>query len=401
MIERLFIRLGNTYEQPCSWLVWSAQEQEIIASGELANAGELGSLTERAGNRPVDVLVCSSALAMTQVTLPEKGQRQALKALPFMLEEELVDNVEQMHFVVGEREGEQLNVVAVSHEQMTLWLEWLQQAQLQPRVIVPDCLALPQVADCQWSAMQFGADCLLRTSSGGGHSIPMDWLAVVLPKLADGLDDPIRVATFTQLALPCRQHDITMAEQTLDLPMLVLARGVAECRVNLLSGRYQPKREYSRHLLLWRNAAIAAGIVLVLALVNKGLDIHQLGQQSAALKSQSEQIYRQAVPGSRRIVNLRTQLKSELNKLQGQGSGGEMFTMLDKLAPAFAKVPALKPDSLRFDGNRSELRMQVTAKNYAEIETFRELAGKQFNVSAGAMNSKHDAVTSTLTLRSL
>lgn len=397
MIERLFIHLGSAYEQPCSWLVWSEQEQEIIASGELANAGELSSLTERAGNRPVEVLVSSAALAMTQVTLPEKGQRQALKALPFMLEEQLVDNVEQMHFVVGAREGEQLNVVAVTHEQMQNWLEWLTEAGLKARVIVPDCLALP-LADCQWAAMMFGRELLLRTSVGSGQSIPADWSEVIVPRLLPtGGDEQVSVATYTSMTIPGTQ----VHEQPLELPLQVLAKGLSQAGINLLSGVYKPKRELSKHLTLWRNAAIAAGIVVVLALANKGINIYRMDAQIAELKAQTESIYRKAVPGSSRIVNLRSQMKSELGKLQGQGGGDRLFAMLVSLEGSFNQVPELRPDSLRFDSNRGELRMQVSAKSYGQIEKFRELAGKDFDVSAGAMNSSDDQVTSTLTLRSL
>ncbi|MGS0730506.1 type II secretion system protein GspL, partial [Shewanella sp. 0m-11] len=96
MSERLFIRLGQTAEQPCSWLVWSEQEQEIIGSGELSDASALSTLTERAGNRAVDVLVPASSITLTQVELPEKSQRQAVKALPFMLEENLAQNVDEL-----------------------------------------------------------------------------------------------------------------------------------------------------------------------------------------------------------------------------------------------------------------------------------------------------------------
>lgn len=167
MSERLFIRLGRNTEQACSWLVWSEQEQEIIASGELANAQGLATLTERAGNRPIDVLVPASAMTLTSVNLPEKGQRQALKALPFMLEEMLADDVDAMHFTVGPRNGDALSVVAVAHEQMQTWLNCLTEAGLKVKRIVPDCLALP-LQECQWAAMRFGNELLLRTGSGTG-----------------------------------------------------------------------------------------------------------------------------------------------------------------------------------------------------------------------------------------
>ncbi|MBT1446084.1 type II secretion system protein GspL [Shewanella sp. JM162201] len=395
MSERLFIRLGAKAQDSCAWLIWSEQEQEIIASGELPGADSLASLTERAGNRPVDVLVPASSLALTAIQLPEKGQRQALKALPFMLEENLAQDVDDMHFVVGNRDGEALPVAAVAHEQMQTWLGWLEQAGLKARKLVPDCLALP-LESCEWAAMLMGGELLLRTGKGTGHNLPSEWLPVTLPMLLDSKGAAPTIASYNEMSIPGAE----VKQQPLDLPMLVLARGVLQAPMNLLTGVYKPRRELSKHLLQWKSAAIVVAVALLLALVNKGLTIYQVGSQAEALKAQSEAIYRQVVPGASRIVNLRSQLDSELKKLSGSGSGSEFFVMLQTLKTSFAAVPELKPNSLRFDSARSEIRMQITAKNYAEVEKFKELVAKDFEVDAGAMNNAEDAVTSTLTLRS-
>ncbi|WP_110458309.1 type II secretion system protein GspL [Shewanella algidipiscicola] len=400
MSERLFIRLGRSQEQRCNWLVWSEQEQEIIASGDLPDAHALSTLTERAGNRPVDILVPASAITLTSVRLPEKGQRQAIKALPFMLEENLAENVDKLHFVTGPRDGESLSVAVVAHEQMQNWLSWLSEAGIKARQIVPDCLALP-LQECQWAAMQFGSDYLLRTGAGHGACLDATWFNATLPQFvakAAGettASSPLTVAGYSELSIDGAQ----IQPQPLDLPMLVLAKGILHAPLNLLSGSYTPKREYGKHLLLWRNSAIVIVIALVLALVNKGLSIHQMNVEREQLQAQSSAIFNQVV-GSSRVVNIRSQMDSKLRSLQGSGDGTAFFTMLDGLSAAFAKVPQLKPTSLRFDSGRNELRMQISAKSYAQIEEFKTLVAKQFKVDSGAMNSGEDEVTSTLTLRS-
>lgn len=401
MSERLFIRLGKTSEQPCSWLVWSEQEQEIIASGELSDAASLSSLTERAGNRPIDVLVPAANMTLTTIVLPEKGQRQALKALPYMLEETLATNVDNMHFVVGPREGEQLNVAAVAHEQMQTWLEWLHQAGLKVKRIVPDCLALP-LDQCRWAAMDVGNEYLIRTSEGGGISLPKAWSAMALPQLlsqaVQGSDDPepIRMASYSD---DIHFAGVQIESKPLDLPMMVLAKGILNAPINLLSGIYKPKSEYSKQLLTWKNAAIVIILAIVLALVNKGLAIHQLNNRTAALQAQSEVIFHQSLPSVSRIVNMRSQMDSQLRSMQGQGGGAVFFEMLNGLKSAFSKVPELKPTTMRYDANRNELRMQVTAKTYAQIDTFKEFVAKDYQLDGGALNSNEDSVTSTLTLR--
>ncbi|MDO6640569.1 type II secretion system protein GspL [Shewanella sp. 5_MG-2023] len=398
MSERLFIRLGKTSTSPCSWLVWSEQEQEIIASGELSDAASLTSLTERAGNRPVDVLVPAASMTLTQIALPEKNQRQALKALPFMLEETIASDVETMHFVVGPRDGEQLNVAAVAHEQMQNWLSWLLDAGIKVKSIVPDCLALP-LDQCCWAALDMGDELLLRTGEGSGVSLPKTWLDFALPELLSrrsDADSALKIAAYSEDLV------FTNAEveaKPLDIPMMVLAKGILQAPINLLSGVYQPKREYSKHLMLWKNAAIVAVIAIVLGLVNKGLTIHQLNQQTAEIKQQSEAIFKRVSPGVNRIVNIRSQLDSQLRSLKGQGGGAAFFDMLDGLKESFQKVPDLKPNSIRFDASRNELRMQVTAKSYDHVDKFKQLVEARYEFDMGAINSGDNEVNTTITLK--
>lgn len=394
MSERLFIRLGSNIDEPCAWLVWSEQEQEIIASGELADARALSTLSERAGNRPVDVLVAGDALSLTTVTLPEKGQRQALKALPFMLEDSLAQNVDELHFVPGPRDGDTLHVAVVAHALVQEWLSWLQDAGLKPRKLVPDCLALP-LLEMDWALMEFNGQMLLRRGIADGISVSRDWFDMLFPSLLEQRETPPTIACYS----PFVADKADCQQQPLELPLLVLAKGYLDAPFNLLCGRYTPKREYSKQLLPWKKVAVIAVLALVLGLVNKGLNIYRLNSQTAELQAQTETIYR-TVAGNSRIVNVRSQMDSLLRSLQGQGAGGELFTMLGSLQQAFKQVPDLKPNNLRFDGSRNEIRMQVTAKDYAQIEKFKGLAGDRFQLDAGAMNSIEGAVTSTLTLRS-
>jgi general secretion pathway protein L len=71
--------------------------------------------------------------------------------------------------------------------------------------------------------------------------------------------------------------------------------------------------------------------------------------------------------------------------------------MLAKLQPAFAKVPALKPDTLKFDGKRQELRIQASAKDYQAFEQF-SLALADFNVKQGSQSNQGDQVTGSFSI---
>ena len=64
MAETLYIRIGSQAKDVIHWLISSANDQDIIASGKLGNANELSQLSEKAQQRAVTVLVPSCDLVL-------------------------------------------------------------------------------------------------------------------------------------------------------------------------------------------------------------------------------------------------------------------------------------------------------------------------------------------------
>ncbi|HGY0993763.1 TPA: GspL family type II secretion system protein ExeL [Aeromonas salmonicida subsp. pectinolytica] len=390
MSESLVIRLGTNAQQPVEWLVWSAKEEEIIASGTLASAHALGELCERAGGRPVVTLVPGSDLIFRRVSLPGKYSRQAAAALPYLLEEQIASDVDELHLVVLGHEGHDVDLMAVDKEKMQTWLGWLEAAGLKSQQLLPDVLALPQAAD-GWSALQLGKEWLLRQGPCQGIVADEPLLAMLLAVEAE----PVTIHSHTPVP-PIPTANWQAADP--ELPMLLLAKGALNCQANLLQGPYRPQTEYSRYWLQWRKVAVVAGLLLLVALTQRGVHLYQLAEQDKALKAEIRQVYTRIFPGETRIVNVRSQMAQHL-KLLGQTPQDGVLLLLTELAPTFAEVPGLKPQVLRFDAARGELRLQVTAPGFTEIERFRELAGKRFEVQQGEVRSTEGKVEGALVLK--
>ncbi|ARW84983.1 GspL family type II secretion system protein ExeL [Aeromonas salmonicida] len=390
MSESLVIRLGTNAQQPVEWLVWSAKEEEIIASGTLASAHALGELRERAGGRPVVTLVPGSDLIFRRVSLPGKYSRQAAAALPYLLEEQIASDVDELHLVVLAHEGHDVDLMAVDKEKMQTWLGWLEAAGLKSQQLLPDVLALPQAAD-GWSALQLGKEWLLRQGPCQGIVADEPLLAMLLAVEAE----PVTIHSHTPVP-PIPTANWQAADP--ELPMLLLAKGALNCQANLLQGLYRPQTEYSRYWLQWRKVAVVAGLLLLVALTQRGVHLYQLAEQDKALKAEIRQVYTRIFPGETRIVNVRSQMAQHL-KLLGQTPQDGVLLLLTELAPTFAEVPGLKPQVLRFDAARGELRLQVTAPGFTEIERFRELAGKRFEVQQGEVRSTEGKVEGALVLK--
>ena len=100
-MEQLVIRLGSQLDESVHWLVWSGEQNEIIASGELPDASELSTLRDRAGNRPIIALIPGSDVLLNQLALPAKAGHKALSAIPYMMEDDVSTDIDSAFFALG------------------------------------------------------------------------------------------------------------------------------------------------------------------------------------------------------------------------------------------------------------------------------------------------------------
>ncbi|WP_409421772.1 type II secretion system protein GspL [Pseudaeromonas sp. ZJS20] len=391
MSEIVVIRLGSQVRDPIPWLVWDPAGDEVIASGVLPGAAHLNQLHQRAGGRPLHVLVSAADLAFRQVTVPGRLTRQSLKALPYLLEEELGSDVESLHLVLLGQQGQQVDLVAVEQGRMAMWLDWLEEAGLQPRSLLPDVLCLPWQAE-RWSALPLAGQWLFRNGPCTGMVVEPAWLDPLL----------VRIEPAPTIACYGPVPEGAPGEWQAEPPVLamqLLAAGVLGNSANLLTGTHRRQPEWTRLWQPWRKVAIAAGVCLLAVLANLGSERWQLAQQEQALKAQIDGVYRQLFPEDKRLINPRSQLKQHLAVLEGVAGQQGLLQMLQQLHPVLAKLPDLRPQTLRYDGKQQELRMQMSAAGYDSFDRFRSLVADNFDVKPSEMRSEGNRVTGTLILR--
>ncbi|MCY7295664.1 type II secretion system protein GspL [Alteromonas sp. a30] len=397
-MEQLVIRLGSQIQEPVNWLVWSAEQNEIIASGVLPDASELSTLRDRAGNRSIIALVPGSDVLLKQITLPAKVGSKALAAIPFMLEDDVTTDIESTYFAIGGREGELQNIAVVQKEKMHFWIDTMNEAGLSCSRLVPDVLALPHVEGA-WTAMMLGNEILLRQSHWQGVQGEVSWMIPAIAHLTKHQEEKVVIQNLTELEIPAipnteLQPDISA------LPMEVLAKGAMASSFNLLQGEFRPKQNTNGGFKKWRLAAILAGVSLLATLADKGWQASHYSSESNALKAEIQEEFRRAFPEVRRIVSVRKQMNQKMQVLEGSSGGTSMLVMLSQLSPAFSSSK-VKPQTIRFDRNRAEIRLQAVASNFESLEKFKTLAEQQgFEVQQGAINNRDDLVMGSLIIRS-
>lgn len=422
MAEILYIRLGSQIQDEISWLIFSTAEQEIIASGELANTEQLSELTEKAQQRTVKVFVPGGDVLLKRLAVPTKSQRAMRSAVPYMLEDELAQDVDQLFFAyanfANDHDDNNCFVAVVERAQMQLWQSWLADADIQTKTIQPDVLAMPY-ADGQWSAIALqGASVssdvtqiVVRQGEWQGFTLDSEaWQFalqhVMVKPQNDSAHEQQTITINAYSDLPnlneiSSQDGLTINKAQEELPLALFAQHCHKSKFNLLQGEFKVKENRSKNVNNWLWAAGLAACALLLNVGYKSAQLWQLSTQQEHVEAQIIARYKLVFPNAKkvRIGTIKSQLNRKISQLGGTNDQEGFLTMLSKVQPAFAKVPMLKPESLKFDGKRQELRLQAIADDYQHFERFKSaLSAADLAVKQGAQNNQGEKVTGSFSI---
>lgn len=397
MRETLFVRLGSHPSHQVMWMVWSEQEQEVIASGVLPHADELATLEDRVAGRRLIALVPGSDVTVHRVSLPAKAQKQALKALPFLVEEHIAEEIDHIHLTLLAQEGQSADIMAVKHSQMAQWTDALKQAGLTPTRMLPDWLALPYHNE-QVHAVQLGEQWLFRTQPAHGFALDdaeIDhWLPLVMGELE---------ANTVVAHTPLHIEGGNVEQQLDELPLMALTEGALTATANLLHSGYAIKRKRQHKFRVWYNVAIVAAVALVLYFVNGVVELNQLQAQKQQVQAEIVATYQHAFPREKNVkaTRIRAILKQKLAAVGGgQAQQQSMLVAFEHMLPAFTQISSLDISSLHYRHDKHEIRLQAMAASFDDYEKLKTLLDKHFTVELGALNTVQNKVRGEIVLRS-
>jgi len=424
MAEKLYIRLGSNAHSTVQWLIFNDVQEGIIASGELAQASELIQLTEKAKSREVVTFVPASDLVLKSLKVPSKSVKAMRLAVPYMLEDELAQDVEELFFAYSDitvsNSDDNCFVAVVEHAQLELWQSWLIDAGIHCKKILPDILAMPQPsAENTSSAIVLGEQVLVRYGQWQGSAVDINTWTLISQSLAKSIDNNASTeersdglsgeqkSVFTLDAystLPESSADLSINAMPEELPLALLAATLSQDKTqkfNLLQGEFKIKEQRSPAITSWLWAASFAAVALLLNVGIKGAELFQLNSKQVQLEQQIVTTYKKAFPNTKRVrlSTLRSQLKGKLADVGGGSIDSGFLAMLSQIQPALAAVPEIRPQTLKFDGKRNEIRMQALASDYQYFDKLKIALEKyELVVSQGAQNKQGEQISGSFTI---
>lgn len=414
-------------------------------SGEIAGQQELSSITQYAKGRHVTVVANSADVRLIKHELDLKPNRQLLNALPFMLEDELAEDIDNLHFTIESTGFDKTtqkhfaNVAIISKKVLANWLDVLLEHDISTAKIIPEVLCMPVV---QWQGdtdndnasdkesnkesdtvndaegsdattsssstkiqiMAIDDGFLCREGQWQGAFVEQAWLSLYLQQKSD-----CEFLSYTpvpsELAAVVADNDrnVTVAQQELELPMLLLAKGANQSNLNLLQGDFAPKKQVSKSWLLWRPVVYLGVFLLVISFVLNIANWQQKQQQLAAAKTELGAAYKAAFPQEKLRINLlRRQLENKVKALGGSADSArfDFIPVMEQLTPVLKTYSNVELENIRFDGKRSEVRLEVIAPSFQDFEKVRvALTNLGYEVKQGAVKNEGEVVTGSFSIQ--
>ncbi len=373
MAEFLVIRLG---ERPRDGVEWIAVGDDGTRRSDVGT-GNLSDALLAIAERPVIVLVPGTEVVTSFLAIPVKGAR-LLAALPYALEDQLADDVDNLHFAPGRRgDNGRLPVAVVARPQMQAWLDLLESAGIKPARLIPENHGLARIPNTL--AMLVTDDAVMFNDGAETEFMipglsPADALATtgILGAAAADPAAPRHLLVYCDAGLADRyESDWAALRQELDgvdvnlLPEGILPRlavtVASGAGINLLQGPYGDKVHLGASLRPWRYAAaLLCGLVIV-GLASKGADYHRLSTEQDELQAQFSAEYRQLRPGDDREIVDPVGTLNSLRRSQGTAAAGPQVFLpsLLSLAAAVAESDAVQVEAVSYRAGVVDVRLNA------------------------------------------
>jgi general secretion pathway protein L len=391
MAQSLLLRLPPPGQEETEWLTLddSGAPTPTRQRGPLT----LASAVWRSGR--VVVLAPATQILLAEPELPPGGGAKLAKAVPFALEEQLTEDVDQLSFAIGQRrDNGRTPVAVVSRPVLQAWLSDLSAAGLEPQSIYADIALMPEnpgqtvlwlenerLAVRRPGALPFAVELSPVKEAlvvAGIIADPLEVNAEPKPKenaiLYVTREDWMR--TQDEFESLVQDFESLKVQLLADGPLPWLARGIgAADAVNLLQGEFSRTADYGARWRQWRVAAILAVALLVVHVAAQALQIRHAKQESALLDGEIAQVFTFAMPADAK-TDPRRQMQSRLERIRKSGSGPQYFLhALQTLSGALAVTPKTTINALSYRDN--SIDMTVNTPSLGVLSQFSQVVGKE------------------------
>ncbi|MDP9064416.1 MAG: type II secretion system protein GspL [Pseudomonadota bacterium] len=381
MAHKLLLRLPPPGSEDAEWL----SIDEAGSSAKARQRGPLDLAAAIARSAQVLVIAPSTQILLTEPQLPPGSGAKLARAVPFALEEQLTEDIDQLVFALGKRQRSGATPVAVvSRPVLQSWLSALRAASIEALALYPDISLMPANPGQTVLWLEKGRLSVRRPDKLPFlvELTPVSDALVVAGVIADPLADIPEHHVAENAVLYVTREDwgdvqgeveslrdqfASLSIQILaDGPLPWLARGLAAGdAVNLLQGEFAQTVDYGMRWRRWRTPALLGAGLLLAHVAAEAIQLRQARHETAALDAQIAEVFASAMP-SAEMHEPRRQMQARLERIRHSGPGPQHFLRtLQALGTALGASPKTRIDSMSY--RQDTLDMKVSSPSLAAL----------------------------------
>lgn len=350
-------------------------------------------------SRQIIVLIPTREVLITTTTLKTHNTRQLAQALPFALEEQLMSDPEEQHYVWSSLNSEEgLHQVAIiEHKRMQQWLDFLHHNGIAPTALLPDIAALPFSEGYQTAWLTEQGLWVRHNALSGYYTSASTWRLQVSHWLTQGTEEQplhLRVLEDTPY-LPNTNQLVITYDTSEQVQQLQQADIQSALPLNLIKGfKTQAHSQLSHLWQQWRGVAWASVATALIALTLQALEIRKLQNEITSLETQNIAQFKALFPQTGEIdpaLSLNSLIQSELKKLQGNNTNLKQIPSALTLLKTLAQVLPQQPITVQtLNWNQNKLTIRFTSESTAVIPELEKALSTALNREV-SINYQRDA----------
>jgi general secretion pathway protein L len=323
--------------------------------------------------------------------VPGRNRSRAKTAIPYALEEGLVEDVSAYHFVSGRPDANDVYpTVVVLRSFMDRLMLRLNEAGIQAARVLSEVQLLDEEV---WTVLVDGERALVRLGVTSGFSTELDALPLLLQAAREesqtdsGEDVPL--AFYGDGQAVAELSGYAVQPRPVDSAISVLATGITRGGLNLLQSDYRRGTQMRRVLRHYRLSAALVAVLLVLVGVLGALEYRQIDAENVRLQGEIEAVLKRTFPNLRRVVNPRAQMRQRLLALRKeQRSDGGFLELLSATSGPLAALTDVQLNGLVY--RRGRLELDLETGELRNLDVLQQEIAKASELSASIESAKSD-----------
>ena len=356
---RIYLTAWHDAASPCPWAL-------LDDEGNVRESGT-GTLAAMPQSDDATVIVSAERVLATTAVLPKIKRSKLETALPFALEDALIDDVGEAHVTPGAKLPDgRTALYAVNKSWLTRFLAATSAAKVRVRRIVPEFCLLPTRAS-EWSLAWDGAQGFLATahSMGGALDSGNDARAPIALQLRLQAEAPIALRMFAL------GSEVQAPQWGLDVPVIYEKQSfdwrktaIPGDAPNLLWGKFAPPPRISEFWPWLRPALMAALLLFWVEVIVSNLEWALFAHEKRQLVSGMTETFRETFGADATIVDAPLQMRRNVANLRhaaGVSDDADFSPLLEKFSGASSTIPGSNLRTLRYGDGKLDIEMTLAS----------------------------------------